>query len=152
VAQEPAYAGPSEAATTIPPTNTLLNSCISVWAHPRAPSQAGLSDRNCEPAHFQHCRTTPLVHFSTAASGRDHLCPLPIGQRRAGEALATPTQSNVTNPNPTLRTSLRTLTTTPTGSRAVPDHAGPPFFTLHDPLGPPTLPLDMFPCPQGGSA
>jgi len=55
------------------------------------------------------------------------------------------------NPNPA-KDELQPYPTIPTGSRAVPNHAEPPLFTLHDPLGPPTLPQDMLPCPQEASA
>ena len=55
------------------------------------------------------------------------------------------------NPNPA-KDELQPYPTIPTGSRAVPNHAEPPLFTLHDPLGPPTLPHDMLPCPQEASA
>ena len=56
MAQEPAYAGPSEASITIPPTNTLLNSCISAWASRVCHTQARPSDF---PGVAGHCDTVP---------------------------------------------------------------------------------------------
>ena len=152
MAQEPAYAGPSEAATTIPPTNTLLNSCISAWGSRVCPTQAWPSDFPGVAGHCDTAAQPPLVHLSTAALGRDHLCILPAvsaGQERPWH----PHPSKPNHHDPTLRkTPVQPYPTTPTGSRAVPNHAGPPLFTLHDPLGPPTLPQDILPCPDGESA